>query len=397
MGLTYSRSPGRASKKWLRSLVALLRSAQRGICRAFAHLLEGLLQWRRAAYRRNMQPRFWSSRFRSSQSLLSWAFSALCLAGCSQSTTQNSNGTDDGSTVDAGQVDMVDPERERVRLLVLRHAPILYLHPSERYLPSSAEWFLERATLFGPTGLVIRAAPPVASLPVTTEGFYLTIPDAARGGDLASALAYVHPHRGAGFTDLQFWFFYAYNGQGTLNIDPPLVPSFDVDLAPFGEHTGDWEHVTLRVDDTTEALQSVYLSQHSGGEWVTDPMKDMEFESGRPVVYSSRNGHASYRKAGMNLSETGSSLGNDYGLRNDTARGSRLDCAASFRIVADNEAPLTFSGRWGPQIDNSPFVTDVVAKIPLIGSSIAESTIAQERVSNGPTSPASKSAWTGNE
>lgn len=335
--------------------------------------------------------------FLSYRSLQTWAISALCLAGCSQSTVQNSTPLDDGGVVDGGQPDLVDPERERVRALVLRHAPVLYLHPSERYLPSSAEWFLERATLFGPTGVVVRAAPPVASLPITGSGFYLTIPDAARGGDLASALAYVHPHRGAGFTDLQFWFFYAYNGQGTLHIDPPLVPSFDVDLEPFGEHTGDWEHVTLRVNDANETLQAVYLSQHSGGEWVMNPTKDLEFENGRPVIYSSRNGHASYRKAGMNLSETGSQVGTDYGLRNDTGRGSRLDCAASFRIVADIEAPLNFSGRWGPEIDNSPFVTDVVAKVPVIGKSIAESTIAEERISNGPTSPADKSAWTGNE
>lgn len=331
------------------------------------------------------------------RSLLPYAFSALSLAGCSQSTTQDSNSNGDGSMVDGGQVDMVDPERERVRALVLRYAPVLYLHPSENYLPSSTDWFLERATLFSPTGFVIRAAPPVSSLPVTGDGFYLTIPESARGGDLASAVAYVHPYRGAGVTDLQFWFFYAYNGQGTLYVNPPLLPSFDVDLAPFGEHTGDWEHVTLRVDDATGTLQSIYLSQHSGGEWVTNPMKDMEFEGGRPVVYASRNGHAAYRTASMNLSETGSSAGTDYGLRNDTGKGSRLDCAASFRIVADNEAPLTFSGRWGPMIDNSPFVSDVVAKIPVIGQTIADSTLAQERISNGPTSPATKSAWTGME
>ena len=75
----------------------------------------------------------------------------------------------------------------------------------------------------------------------------------------------------------------------------------------------------------------------------------------------------------------------------------RFDCAASFKIVGDTEAPMNFAGRWGPEIDNVSFISDVVAKVPLIGQSIAESTIAKERISNGPTSPADKGSWLGDE
>lgn len=325
---------------------------------------------------------------------------ALCLLGACSSTPADvpPDGTADG----AAPPDLFDPEAaERARLteLVKRYGPILYHHPAERYLPSSTDWFLQRASLFQ-GDKVIAAGPAPASLPASGDGYYLTLPSSARGGDLGSTVAYVHSKGAAsapGTTELQFWFFYPYNGPGTLRVSPPIGSSTDVDLAPFGEHTGDWEHFTLRIDNASSALTAIYLSQHAGGEWIMDPLKSMELEGGRPVVYSSKNGHAIYRAAAMNLSETGSTAGTSWGLRNDTAKGPRLDTAAAFRLVRSDEAPLTFAGRWGPRIDNASFITDVVAKIPLIGSAIANSTLASERISDGPTSPATKSSWAGEE
>src|SRR5262245_33860426 len=72
-------------------------------------------------------------------------------------------------------------------------APVVYLHPEEKYLPTSAEKFLEVTT---PT--------PAGGLRLKDEG-------ASRNGNLAAATAYVNVKVMADFTEAQFWFLYAYN------------------------------------------------------------------------------------------------------------------------------------------------------------------------------------------
>jgi hypothetical protein len=83
--------------------------------------------------------------------------------------------------------------------------------------------------------------------------------------------------------DVQYWFFYPYNGRmGT----PPF----------HGEHEGDWEHVTVRVLGDGQ-LAGVYCSAHYGeGRWYASA--PLTLVDGHPVVYSARHSHASYPFAG---------------------------------------------------------------------------------------------------
>jgi Vacuolar protein sorting-associated protein 62 len=105
----------------------------------------------------------------------------------------------------------------------LRHAietygPVLKFHPNEIYNLCSIEAFLQHATLHDKnTGAEINH-PTVAQLPTGTNNdgrYWLILEDGYKGGDLATAKAYVHAYwrPGMSWTDLQFWFFYAYNGR----------------------------------------------------------------------------------------------------------------------------------------------------------------------------------------
>jgi hypothetical protein len=118
------------------------------------------------------------------------------------------------------------------------------------------------------------------------------------------APVYVHIlHRNDHTIDLQYFFFYAYNGNV---IDK---------LSTAGAHEGDWEHITVRLSDqvlqptweiTTdhEYLIGIFYARHGKeGRWYMDEKLDgssidngyrLLENSNHPIVYSAKGGHASY-------------------------------------------------------------------------------------------------------
>jgi len=60
------------------------------------------------------------------------------------------------------------------------------------------------------------------------------------------------------YTDLQFWFFSAYNGYGTIRFGSLVMDKVehqaDINLAPLGEHWADWEYAGIRIDNATKEL-----------------------------------------------------------------------------------------------------------------------------------------------
>lgn len=121
--------------------------------------------------------------------------------------------------------------------------------------------------------------------------------DDLKKGNIKSAALYVHvkPALGGTFTDIAMWVFCPFNGPVTIK-----VGFLNIAMKRIGEHVGDWEHFTLRVSNFTGELWSVFFSQHSGGEWAN--AFDLEFiEGNKPIVYSSKNGHASFPHPGTYL------------------------------------------------------------------------------------------------
>ncbi len=259
--------------------------------------------------------------------------------------------------------------------MIDKSGPIVYLHPSEVYLPSSVDWFLERATLVASNSSAtthIRVTPATLSQTAleiaTNQGatkFWLELPEAQRHGDLQTAKSYVHAVRlkDIGTTDLQFWLFRPYNGPGTVKADASIAPIGGVcsgdaeggNVSPLGEHTGDWEAVYLRFDDTTGSLIQAFTSQH-GAEPVARP-DQITFEGTHPVFYASLNGHANYLDVGDNADVAFSVCESPFHVAvstvNRTGRGSQFPIYRAYDFVALDNAHLNapwidFSGRWGP-------------------------------------------------
>ncbi len=215
--------------------------------------------------------------------------------------------------------------------------PIVRVHPDELYEPASVDWFLARAKVEDTncdacsadreslielsenfverndlrvacedTGLVASVADVCTDEPSAELGpptLTLRSNEEKLSGDPATALHYVHILRQEGFTDLQFWLFYPFNGAGAtrLTVDSLLFnytpPKGGTRTPPLGEHQSDWEVVILRLDDN-DALESVFMSAH--GKYHRYGPDEIEFSDGHVVAYSSLNGHANYPVVGDN-------------------------------------------------------------------------------------------------
>ncbi|ESQ44613.1 hypothetical protein EUTSA_v10003172mg [Eutrema salsugineum] len=310
------------------------------------------------------------------------------------------------------------PNLDQIHALIRHYGPTVYFHPDEAYLPSSVSWFFKN-------GAVLCSSDSNFQEPVDENGsnlphggtndkqFWIDLPrnDEQRSkflmrGDLESSKLYVHvkPAFGGTFTDLAFWIFCPFNGPATLKLGLVNLP-----LAKTGQHVCDWEHFTLRISNFSGELYAVYFSQHSGGEWIE--AQDLEFVGGsnKPVVYSSKHGHASFGRSGMYLQ--GSDL-LGIGIRNDTARSDLfVDSSSRYEIVAAEylggavvEPPwLGYMREWGPKIvygsrteierlnERLPWrlrcwVDAVLRKLPVELSG-----------EEGPTGPKEKNNWFGDE
>lgn len=208
--------------------------------------------------------------------------------------------------------------------LVRRYAPRVYLAKSavpggftEDYFPSSVNWFFRNCTLrkAGDPNFV-QTTVTGATLATYSGPEYYLLPnsESVYAGDLTRMGAwpmYAHIRNakgptsieGNGWIDIQYWFFYPYNG-GVAGGWP-----FDV----FGSHEGDWEHVTVRVADwrnideaSADNIKAVFYAAHthSEGKWLvkrtTSPCSGAyELTNGTsPMVWSAWHTHASYENPG---------------------------------------------------------------------------------------------------
>ena len=271
------------------------------------------------------------------------------------------------------------------RALAEKYAPLVYLHPDEKYVPMDASAFVAHSALrwwHGPPGCryhelaepgFVNAAwlgeghysHPTASLlcrhqegSVYTsadhtrphdgdrapglprdEGFYLDLDDRCRSGLLlegrcltadegvfAGAPVYYDAAPGLFIT---YWFFYGYSGA----------------VAKIPVHEGDWEHITVVLNKNNEP-QAVYYYQHFCPRFVverSDARWREIFSGTHPIVYSARASHASYPWPGPRAFE-----GCLTGKFDPHVSGGRL-WTTSARLLPVREQPwYGFGGAWGP-------------------------------------------------
>lgn len=180
--------------------------------------------------------------------------------------------------------------------------------------------------------------------------------------------------------DAFYFYFYSYN-QGNWVFDNPGLE--------FGDHVGDWEHTMVRFANGVP--QSVYYSQHSGGQAFQYSAVEKHTDGVRPVAYVAKGSHANYAIPGPH-DHTIPNFNTVIGpLTDHTDRGVFWDPALNpysytydvgaktFAAYngADPVSFLNFAGKWGDKQlpDNTP------GQINIFG---------QRKYTSGPTGPRDK-------
>jgi hypothetical protein len=270
---------------------------------------------------------------------------------------------------------------------VTAYAPLVRLHPRERFFPTSPEDFLEHSRLVffhaAGTAELVADSPEAARLgdgSYRSAGFttgeltrpYHNRPDRARLGanegfvlDLADSSRCHDSVEGVGCAFSQapvyyqytprryvtYWLFYAYSAPMGLN----GAPSFR-----FG-HEGDWERVVVLLDGRDQPLGIAYY-QHEGPPQIVPWNSGSAAVAGprRPVVFAALGTHASYPGAGSKEVTLGdlrlgnNSIGPSATFQESRAPGTEWETWHDLRDV--RAAWFGYGGAWGNR-GRFPFTT----------------------------------------
>ncbi|KAA8534714.1 hypothetical protein F0562_032231 [Nyssa sinensis] len=309
------------------------------------------------------------------------------------------------------------PNLDQIHALINHYGPTVFFHPDEVYFPSSVPWFFKNGALLYRNGKV--KGEPIDSrgsnLPSGGKNdgeFWIDLPEDddernyLKSGNIESAELYVHvkPALGGTFTDIAMWVFCPFNGPATIK-----VGIMNIAMNKIGQHVSDWEHFTLRLSNFTGELWGIYFSEHSGGGWVDG--FNLEFiEGNKPIVYSSKNGHASFAHPGSYI-QGSSKLG--IGLRNDAAQSNYfVDSSSRYQIIAAEYLGdgviiephwLQYMREWGPTIvyDSRSELEKIISHLPFFVRFSVETFFelfpTEIYGEEGPTGPKEKDNWVGDE
>uniref|UniRef100_A0A5B7BJ12 Vacuolar protein sorting-associated protein 62 n=1 Tax=Davidia involucrata TaxID=16924 RepID=A0A5B7BJ12_DAVIN len=312
------------------------------------------------------------------------------------------------------------PNLDQIHALIRHYGPTVFFHPDEVYLPSSVPWFFKNGALVYQNGKVKgeRIDCRGSNLPGGGKNdgeFWIDLPEDedernyVKNGDMESAELYVHvkPASGGTFTDVAMWVFCPFNGPATIKVGWLM----NIEMSKIGEHVSDWEHFTLRLSNFTGELWGIYLSEHSGGEWVD--ACNLEFIEGggnKPIVYSSKNGHASFAHPGSYVQGSGSG---SIGVRNDAAPSKYfVDSSTKYQIIAAEYLGdgvimephwLQYMREWGPTIvyDSRSELEKIISHLPFFVRFSVETFFelfpTEIYGEEGPTGPKEKDNWVGDE
>ncbi|MCP4569687.1 MAG: Vps62-related protein [FCB group bacterium] len=262
--------------------------------------------------------------------------------------------------------------------ILRKFAPVVYFHPQEKYFPDTVERYLQNVRLrldikggrdkgirdrVGKVGNLLKhhercqhsdgTYPSRYFLEIRKSGKKTT-----RAGCYEKAKCYARIRRAPHCNykwDILYVFFFPYNGN----------------LSVGGAHEGDWEHITIRVDDDAENIEKIYYSaHHHEGKWIYSHGQDnkdgFKLEKDEivpiathPIVYSAKDSHASYpspgRKARSMIDLTSNGLADFLGdwLPDDDCggEGSNFTPWFCYKNIQDITNPkpawLKYSGLWG--------------------------------------------------
>lgn len=236
--------------------------------------------------------------------------------------------------------------------LAEQYAPKVWLNTGEKYMPSSTELFLANVheeSISGTSYLVTNQPLGCDSCtdPIFLDG---TSPAATTVPVYAEIVNRTQSGQPTNVTDVIYWMFYPYNNgkRVCIGLYSDLFGCIG-GYSTFGNHVGDWEHVTIRFVDG--APTQVALSQHSGGAVFAYGDPRLALRDGRPVVYAAKGSHGLYPDAARHIYAT---IPNGDFLADDTDAGTQWQTSAQVVTFDPQDAPfgaplswLSYTGRWG--------------------------------------------------
>jgi hypothetical protein len=303
---------------------------------------------------------------------------------------------------------------EAVRSLIATHSPALCLHPVDPYLPddpvqvlnaAKLRWALVRyegsydhqyfeyvgemqtsaATLMSDVAGIesgIRPYPPYGNHP--DFRIWLSIPGTLIHGDLGRTRPVVHVRPRGPLTEIQFWYFYPFNGPGRVQIC--FAHCEYQHFNESGRHWGDWEMVSLLLDNGTHDVVAVGMSHHGNVEWTQYAHLEKHTDGVRPLVYAAINSHAHYRHAGGHFYAVVWHLGPIKATTYDITSPGPVFVVDKYYLATDEQNGLLdwlyFPYLWGQYIWNHD---DVYF--------LSTNYFDYEEVNSGPSGPPQKPEW----
>jgi hypothetical protein len=306
--------------------------------------------------------------------------------------------------------------KKDIEQMIVQFGPHLYLRADEKYLMDDPEYVLDNGVSLESGIVEMRGKKPehnydsfqlnrVTSLITSNKTliddvlkvqklikdspdsekyeYWLRIDDSMKPGNLDRAKAQVRilPAEDAMHTEIQFWFFYPFNGPGRVEVCASSKMCDDNWLKQVGRHYGDWEHVSLLIRNPIKCIPksskliSVYMSSHAGGKRfdrsadgifrsMPDRRNVLKFHDTHPVVYSAVSSHAHYSSAGNHPYKRVYSKEWGWPIKLGTASADLFDRTARDRLfrtyshyrIISSDLPnfevsepewAEFKGRWG--------------------------------------------------
>jgi Ricin-type beta-trefoil lectin domain-like/Vacuolar protein sorting-associated protein 62 len=175
-------------------------------------------------------------------------------------------------------------------------APRIWLDGGENYFPSSTSFFLPNVN--DTNGFLVTKQ----SLGCNncTDPAFLDgqRPDQNRVPVYAEIVKRNTP--GIDTTDILYWTFYPYNNGKVVCVGDldPLLGCIG-DRVRFGNHVGDWEHMTVRFIDGRPA--DVSLAQHDSGQRFTYGEKYLGLAGFHETAYAAQGSHGLYPNTGRHI------------------------------------------------------------------------------------------------
>ena len=193
--------------------------------------------------------------------------------------------------------------------LALKYAPVLRMHPDEKYLPRGVEWFVEQSDLKdGGDNTITGVSMDSLGTVGYDQSHYLDAPDNIKDQDIDHLPATVYwTIRVDGSKDslyLQYYLFYNYDYLDLWQLsfcDMIEDKDFDIVYNLFClPHEADWELIQFefKADDAETIIErgitpvEAAYSQHFLSE--AKAYNDVETYDGHPVAYAALGKHANY-------------------------------------------------------------------------------------------------------